>query len=234
MDKIKEGVLFLKTLEAEFAFKKVPSLDSINIYLDYFNRPELSYKNRIIVTGTDGKGTTCRAIEKILLENNVSTLTLYSPHIQTVLGRVRISGSLIDKEFFCEILLEIKLALDKLKVKISYYECLVLLGIIVGKKKKCDTLICEVGLGGDFDATNAIKGSRYSLLTFIDLDHQDILGQTTQEIADKKLGIVTSDTIKFLTYENNLKEYFIKNSIIKPTFYNFYEFDSFQHALHRS
>ncbi|NQZ85453.1 MAG: hypothetical protein HRU03_07075 [Nanoarchaeales archaeon] len=226
MDTIDEGFLFLKSLEAEFAFKKIPSLEKINFYLDKFDRPELSYKNRIIVTGTAGKGTTCRAIEKILLENNTSTLTLYSPHIQTVLERIRISGKLIEKEFFCEILVEIKKVYEQNETKLSYYECLILVGIIAGKKKECDTLICEVGLGGDFDATNAISGSRYSLLTFIDYDHVDILGHTTEKIADKKLGIVTSDTIKFLTYEKKLKEYFIKNAVVKPKFYEFYEFEN--------
>jgi folylpolyglutamate synthase/dihydropteroate synthase len=226
MDNIKEGFAYLDGLIAEFKFKKIPTLNAINSYLDYFNRPELTYKYRIIIAGTAGKGTTSRAIEKILLDSNISTLTLYSPHIQTVLERVRICGSLIDKEFFSKILLEIKEVNNKINVKISFYECLTLLGILAGKYKQCDTLICEVGLGGDFDATNAISGSRYSVLTFVDLDHTEILGETKEKIADKKLGIVTKDTIKFLTYEKDIKEYFIKNAVIKPIFYNFENFSN--------
>jgi len=221
MERVELAFEFLKSLEAEFVFKKVPTLEPINCYLDYFERPELSYKNRVIVTGTAGKGTTCRAIEKVLLDNDVSTLTLYSPHIQSVLERVRISGNLIDKEFFSEILLSIKDAIEVVKVRISYYECLVLLGIIAGAKKGCEVLICEVGLGGDFDATNAISGSRYSVLTFIDLDHTHVLGDRVEKIAEKKLGIVTKDTIKFFTYEQRLKDFFIKKSVIEPTFFEF-------------
>ena len=103
MNSIDESFEYLNNLAEEFKFQKIPSLGPINSYLDYFNRPELSYKYRVIITGTAGKGTTSRAIEKTLLDNNVSTLTLYSPHIQTVLERVRINGSLIDKEFFSKI-----------------------------------------------------------------------------------------------------------------------------------
>ncbi len=208
MNQFEEAINYLNELASEanfFKSKKEVTLNTINEYLDYFQRPELSFKHKIIIAGTAGKGTVCRNIENLLLKQGFTTTTLISPHIQVVTERIRINGKLISKEQFAQTILQIKQTQNKLSTKLSFYEALVLAGIIAGKYSNTDILICEVGLGGRYDATNAIKGKRIVGLTFIGEDHMDILGNL-DNIAYEKCGIFTKESIFNVTYEQNYKE----------------------------
>jgi folylpolyglutamate synthase/dihydropteroate synthase len=202
--------------EAEF-FKKneVPSLSVVQKILEKLDFPELSYDERIIVTGTAGKGSVCRLCEQTLLENGKAVLTIQSPEIQVITERIRINGELISADFFAENVLEVAKISREFELMPTYYEAIVLAGILAGKKKNCEVFIGEIGLGGEFDAVNTVTGDRISVLTFIGADHQAILGNKLADIALTKAGIFTKNTKLAFSYEKNFREILDEKSPVK-------------------
>ena len=134
---------YLESLFSEAAFfraKKKPDLVIMNKMLDALNRPDKTPKFRTIVTGTAGKGTTCRAIEQYAISNNLSVITLVSPHIQTPLERIRINGKIISEKDFENQINKLKLISEKTNIKPTYFEAIVLAGILFAHEKKIDIL----------------------------------------------------------------------------------------------
>ncbi|MDH3324737.1 MAG: Mur ligase family protein, partial [Candidatus Peregrinibacteria bacterium] len=204
MDEFRKAENWLNGLFSESDFfrkNKPPSLEITNQFLDYFNRPDKSFQYRVVVTGTAGKGTVCRTTEDILLRSGKKVATLISPHIQVVTERIRINGKLISTLDFAENIFKIKSAAESLDLKPTYYEAIVLAGILAAKKAGCEILICEVGMGGEFDGVNAVQGKRIAAMTFVGHDHMSILGPTLADVARTKAGIFTPDSILNLTYE---------------------------------
>ncbi len=183
-----------------FRVNKKPSLDTINFILNALGRPDKSFQWRVVVGGTAGKGTVCRLTEDVLLEQGKTVATLMSPHLQVVTERVRINGKLISANDFGASILEIK-AVSTVKNKPTYYEAIVLSGILAAKKLGCEILITEVGIGGEWDAVNAVQGKRISALTFIGDDHLKTLGGSLEAIAKTKAGIFTKDTVYAISAE---------------------------------
>jgi len=184
-----------------FRKKKVPSLEVIEQFLDVFKRPDESFRYRVIVAGTAGKGTVCRKVEDVLVREGKTVGTLLSPHLQIVTERVRINGQLIAPEIFGAAILRVKEKSEALNRMPTYYEAIVLAGVLAASDAGCEYLIAEVGMGGEWDAVNAFRGDRIATVTFIGADHQEILGPTLPDIAKTKAGIFTSDTVKALSYE---------------------------------
>ena len=199
-----KSLVWLDELMAERQFFNTgfePSLENINKALDFLKRPDQEFDWRVVIGGTAGKGTCVRSIERVLVEKGFRVVSLISPHIQVVTERIRINNELISKEFFGEVVLDIKKVCEEIDLKITYYEAIVLAGILAGKKSKAQVLICEVGCGGKFDAVNAVRGKRISGLTFIGEDHLSILGGTLEKVAETKAGIFGSDTVFGFSYE---------------------------------
>ncbi len=220
MSKFKEAKVWLKQLASEREFflnKKTPSLDSVKKILNKLDNPDLFFDYRVIVGGTAGKGSVCYLTEDILLKNKKKVLTLSSPHLQEVRERIKINGEIISEKKFGRYILKIKEITKKNNIKITYYEAIVLAGIYAGKKEKCEILIAEIGLGGEFDAVNAIKGERIAVLTFIGKDHMEILGNL-KNIAKTKAGIFTKDTIFALSGEKVFKKEISEKAKIKIEF----------------
>jgi dihydrofolate synthase/folylpolyglutamate synthase len=202
---------YLDNLMSEAKFfkaKKKPNLFSMENLLTALNNPDLTPKFRTIVTGTAGKGTVCRYIENYALKNNLTVITLVSPHIQTPLERIRVNGKIILQSDFENQIKKIIEASDKINIKPTYFEAIVLIAILLADEMKIDLLNCEVGLGGKYDACNAIKGRRYSAITFIGDDHKEIIGPEIKDIAIEKSGIITKDSIYTISYEKQFREIF--------------------------
>ncbi|MCF7831179.1 hypothetical protein K9M41_04275 [Candidatus Gracilibacteria bacterium] len=204
MDKFSEAHDWLVKLSSESKFfrdKTIPKLEIVNRFLDELGRPDQSFDFRVIVGGTAGKGTVCRLIEDVLVRQGRKVLTLISPHVQVVTERIRLNGQLISREDFGDNILQIKEVAERVKILPTYYEAIVLAGILAGKKNNCEILVAEVGCGGEFDAVNAVKGSRISALTFIGEDHLEVLGGTLEKVAETKSGIFTADSVLNLSCE---------------------------------
>lgn len=141
----------------------------------------------IIVAGTNGKGTVSATLSALISSTGEKVGLYTSPHLANTTERLQINGQPISIEDFVKIFRIVK---DKTSSKkLSHFEMLTLMAHVYFYEEKCDWMIYEVGLGGVWDATNAIDHST-SVITRIGYDHQDILGYSLWEIAKNKLGIV--------------------------------------------
>jgi len=200
-----EDWLMKLSSEAQFFRKDTPpSLEVVQQILDALGRPDQSFAWRVIVGGTAGKGTVCRLIEDVLLYAGKKVATLISPHVQVLAERVRINGVLINADEFGLTLLKIKKVCEELLVIPTYYEAIILAGILSAKNAGCEILICEVGMGGRLDAVNSVQGKRVSALTFIGDDHLEMFDGNIGKMANEKAGIFTSDSVYNVSYEQKM------------------------------
>lgn len=212
---------WLDSLASEGQFfkkKETPSLDAVNAILDLLGRPDESFTWRIVIGGTAGKGTTSRLIENTLLENGKTVALISSPHLQVVNERIRLNGKIISTDFFAECCDVIKKISDENKVKLTYYEAVVLVGILAAQKTGCELLVCEVGMGGRLDAVNSVRGKRISVLTFVGEDHLEIFDNNIEKLAAEKAGIFTSDCVAGFSFEKKYCSMLKRNSFCDLVF----------------
>lgn len=151
----------------------------------------------IHITGTNGKTSTARMIESLLRAHDLRTGRYSSPHLVSVTERISIDGEPVDDETFVRIWDEIAPYLDVVdselqangENRLTYFEAVTILGFAIFADAPVDVLVLEVGLGGITDATNVADGD-VSVITPISLDHTDLLGDTTELIAEEKVGIL--------------------------------------------
>ena len=158
-------------------------LDRISAVLDKFGNPENSLKF-IHVAGTNGKGSVCTMLASILQEAGYKTGLYTSPHIWEYTERIKVNGADIPKETFAEYVQMI----TGTGIHLTEFEILTVMMFLYFKEKNVDTAVLETGLGGRLDATNVIKQNLCSIITHIDLDHTDRLGDTKDKIAYEKSG----------------------------------------------
>lgn len=199
---------FLTQLLSEQAFFRKgqkPSLDTINQLLDKLNRPDKTPQHRIIIGGTALKGTTSFHIEAILNSQNITTTLITSPHLQRLNERIRINSQEIQDQELNNTLDQIQSTCQTHNIQLTFYEAMIATGTLASHNNKSQALILEVGLGGNFDAVNAVQGPRICGLTFIGNDHANIIGPTLKDIAIEKAGIFTKECTSAYTCEH---EYF--------------------------
>lgn len=141
----------------------------------------------IHVAGTNGKGSTCHIIAASLQEAGFKVGLLTSPHLVDIRERVKINGELVSKDIVVEFAEKV-MNLEK-DIQPSYFEMTVTLAFYTFAKLKLDYAVIETGLGGRWDCTNIITPI-LSVITSIDYDHTDILGDTLDKIAYQKAGII--------------------------------------------
>ena len=150
----------------------------------------------ILVGGTNGKGSTCAMLERILLCAGYRVGLYTSPHLIRYNERVRIDGRPVDDEALCEGFARVEHARVSRggtpPVALTYFEYGTLCAWEVFAKQPLDAIILEVGLGGWLDATNS-HDADVAIVTAVDLDHMDYLGPTREEIGFEKAGIFRAD-----------------------------------------
>lgn len=167
----------------------VPGLDRINALLDLIGHPEKSCRF-IHVAGTNGKGSTCAMLASILRKAGYRTGLYTSPYLINFNERIDVDGEMIGNDELCEVTEFIKPYADSLGDKPTEFELITAIGFEYFKRKKCDIVVCEVGMGGEFDATNVIPVPETAVICNIGLDHTAILGDTLEKIAATKAGII--------------------------------------------
>lgn len=160
-------------------------LDRIQKALNILGNPQDDLKY-IHVAGTNGKGSVCTMLESILRNAGYKTGLYTSPHIFEYTERIKINGIDIPKEDFAELFEEV----SKINIHLTEFEVLTVMMFLYFKRNNVDIVILETGLGGRFDATNVIKTNLCSVITQIDLDHTERLGETKEKIAYEKAGII--------------------------------------------
>lgn len=164
-------------------------LDRISKILDLLGNPQDKLKI-IHVAGTNGKGSVCTIIAAILVKSGMKTGLYTSPHIYEYTERIKINGYDIKKDDFTRYIFEICKIADENNIHLTEFEILTAVMFKYFADNNVDIAVVETGLGGRFDATNVIKKNLCSIITHIDLDHTERLGNTKSKIAFEKAGII--------------------------------------------
>lgn len=150
----------------------------------------------IHVAGTNGKGSVCRYIYEVLLANGYRTGLYISPFLQVFNERMEVDGNQItDSEldkYTNLVLSKVEMMIKNGEESPTEFEIVTAIAFCYFKDKDCDFVILEVGLGGSGDSTNVISKPVLSIITSISYDHMDRLGNTLEEIAGEKAGIIKS------------------------------------------
>ena len=160
-------------------------LERVSRALEKFGSPQDDIKF-IHVAGTNGKGSVCTILASILQEAGYKTGLYTSPHIWDYTERIKVNGKNITQEEFANYVEEI----CNCGIHLTEFEILTVMMFLYFKKCKVDIAVLETGLGGRLDATNVIKNNLCSIITQIDLDHTERLGNTKEKIAYEKAGII--------------------------------------------
>lgn len=183
-----------EALQTRFPTKMVPDLDRITDLLDLLGSPQRGYPS-IHVTGTNGKTTTARMIDALLRAFGIRTGRYTSPHLESVTERIAIDGVPLDPEKFAETYDDVapyaELVDSRHPDKVTYFELLTAMAFAAFADAPVDIAVVEVGLGGQWDATNVVSAP-VAVVTPIGLDHVGILGDTIDAIAGEKAGIIHS------------------------------------------
>lgn len=173
-------------------------LDSIGKLLSLLGNPQKGL-NYIHIGGTNGKGSTASYLAHVLKAGGYKVGLFTSPYIERFNERIQINGEDIPNETLGRLTSTIREKAD-IMVKEGYkhpttFEIITAIGFMYFKEERTDYAILEVGLGGRFDSTNIIDKPLVSVITTIDFDHIDILGDTLGKIAYQKAGIIKDNSI---------------------------------------
>ena len=164
-------------------------LSRIEKVLKLFNNPQEDLKI-IHIAGTNGKGSTCAMLCELLKNVGLNVGLYTSPHILSYCERIKINNIDIKKEDLSELIFKIEKVSKENNTHLTEFEILTVAAFLYFKKENVDVVILETGLGGRFDATNIVKKPILTIITSISIDHKDRLGNTIQQIAFEKAGII--------------------------------------------
>ncbi|QOG12109.1 bifunctional folylpolyglutamate synthase/dihydrofolate synthase [Arcobacter sp. FWKO B] len=215
-----------KTLE-EFLEHKTLYYDKIdyNTIQDAWDIVEQYTKPKYVIhiVGTNGKGSTGRILATYLHKSNFKVFHYTSPHIIKFNERIWINGKdITDDELENGHKKLLSVLTHKLLEKLTYFEYTTLLALLLSDG--CDYLVLEAGLGGEFDATNVIKND-LSLITTIDYDHQEFLGNTIEEITSTKVR--SADTTMIVAPQVHQEVYNTAKNIASLKKIKYYTTDDF-------
>ncbi|MBP7903379.1 MAG: bifunctional folylpolyglutamate synthase/dihydrofolate synthase [Candidatus Planktophila sp.] len=183
--------------------KIAPTLERIAALVDVLGSPQLTYPT-IHVGGTNGKTTTARMIDSLLFEMGLRTGRFTSPHLESYLERISINGQPIDPKAMIFSYNDIAAYLDFMDTKfdtpISFFEAITALAFAAFAEHPIDVGVIEVGMGGEWDATNVVN-SDVAVIMPIDLDHTEYLGSSIAEIAKTKAGIIKEGSFVVLAQQ---------------------------------
>ena len=176
-------------------------LDRVKNLLELYNNPQDKIKC-IHVAGTNGKGSTCAMLASVLTHAGYKTGLYTSPHLVDYTERVKINGKDISKEDFADLIFDIIQTANKNNIHATEFEILTVLAFILFEQEKVNFAVIETGLGGRLDATNVVKKPLLSIITTIDLDHVDRLGETIEKISFEKAGIIKPNRPVIISKDN--------------------------------
>lgn len=192
-------------IDGQKAYK--PGLDNIRKLCDFFGNPQEKIRC-IHIGGTNGKGSTSNMLASVLQESGYKTGLYNSPHLTDFTERIKINGKNCDKEFVYHFIQKLKNLPEDIQP--SFFEFTTIMAFEYFYQQQVEVAIIEVGLGGRLDSTNIIL-PLVSAITNVQLDHQNILGDTIEEIAVEKAGIIKSHIPIISGDENEVVKNLIKD-----------------------
>ncbi len=192
-----EAETYLYALGNEVETMKL-GLENIRTLLSALGDPQTKYL-KVQVAGTNGKGSVCVFLDSICRSAGVRTGLYTSPHLISITERIRIDGDDIEREAFARYASRVReiskslVAEGKLQRVPTFFEQATAIALLAFADSRVDLAILETGLGGRLDATTAAN-AEIAAITRIDLDHQEYLGGTIEEIAAEKAAIVRADS----------------------------------------
>jgi dihydrofolate synthase / folylpolyglutamate synthase len=169
-------------------------LAHMRVVLQALNHPERRFPS-VLIAGTNGKGSTAATLASILRASGVKTGLYTSPHLVRINERIRVNGEEISDSDFASLHAEVDGIAERLVERgelpwhPSFFEMVTAIAFEHFARERVDLAVLEVGMGGRLDATNVVE-PRVSVITDISLDHQKFLGNTVEEIAREKVGII--------------------------------------------
>ncbi len=186
-----------------------PGLERISALCEKLGNPQDELKF-VHVAGTNGKGSFCSMLDSVLRNAGYKTGLFTSPYIKVFNERMQFCGENIADDELAEITEYVKPFADSMEDKPTEFELITAIGFEFFKRKKCDVVILEAGMGGRLDSTNIIKSSLLSVITGISLDHTAFLGDTVEKIAAEKAGIIKENGSVLFCGNSKLVEEVIK------------------------
>ena len=199
-------------------FLRGARVERMYLLLSHLGHPERDYKT-IHIAGSKGKGSTALYISTLLKSANVKCGLYLSPHLRDYRERFTLSGSFFPTDFLIECARELKEKIDSFSLppslgssKPSTFEMYTLYAYLLFSRSHCEQAVIETGIGGRLDATNTIS-SYAEVLTAVELEHRELLGNTIREIAIEKSKIIKPFSTVFIGKERgDAKEVFIKEA----------------------
>ena len=165
-------------------------LSNTTLLMNHLSNPQFGFKS-VHVAGTNGKGSTSHMIASVLQESGYKVGLYTSPHLTDFRERIKVNGEMISENFVIDFVAENKSFFEE--SHLSFFEMTVGLAFDYFREQQVDIAVVEVGLGGRLDSTNVLL-PEVSVITNIDLDHTQFLGNTLEAIAKEKAGIIKANT----------------------------------------
>lgn len=159
---------------------------------NFYGNPHRDFRT-IHIAGTNGKGSVAHMLASVLQSAGYKTGLYTSPHLKDFRERIRINGEMIPEQEVVGWVDNYRANNDLWKIEPSFFELTVALAFSYFAEQEVEIAVVEVGLGGRLDSTNIIT-PEVSVITNIGLDHTNLLGETLEEIASEKAGIIKTDT----------------------------------------
>lgn len=167
-----------------------PGLSRISELMARLGNPERGLRY-IHVVGTNGKGSTSAMLASILTAAGYKTGLFTSPHLVDFRERMQIGGEMIPKRALAAVTAAVRPHIDAMADSPTEFERITAIALCWFAREHCDIVVLEAGMGGEFDATNVIPSKELAVFTNIGLDHTEYLGDTVEQIAATKAGILT-------------------------------------------
>ena len=179
----------LSYIESKKAVETLPGLHRIRALMAALGDPQRGYPC-VHVAGTNGKGSACAMTDSILRHAGYRTGLCTSPHLIRFNERIQIGGAPVSDELLAEATERVRAAAEAMEEGPNWSEVVAAVAFVVFAMEKVDAAVLEVGLGGEFDATNIIPAPACAMIMNIGYDHTAMLGNTLEEIASAKAGII--------------------------------------------
>ncbi len=199
----------MQFVRAADALGCTPGLSRVTELLDRLGNPQNRLRC-IHIAGTNGKGSTAAMLASVLKAAGYRTGLYTTPHLTSYRERIMVDGEQISEQDFCLAAEIVRAAAEDMKETPSEFERFTPMAFVHFLNKKCEIAVIETGMGGRLDATNVIARPELDVIAHIAMDHTEYLGDTIEEIAAEKAGIIKPDTDVVLMKQSGQVEQIIR------------------------